>query len=175
MLRNAGNFSLTIFDYSFLKFNKIIFYTIYIQDFYKIILVSTYYKFNYFNYSNYWSYIKRNQHKILYKLLFILWDRIIFRGKGFRVRIFRDNKKITCNFGHSHWTKLLFNKQWDFIKLQRQNYLIFTYFITNTTLLRLVLPKIRLVNRYTLRGLRYRRQQIQKRFGKISQYVSSLH
>lgn len=175
MLRNNSNFYITLFDSSLFYYKQIVFSILYIQDFYKIITIFSKRNINSFSYNTSWLDIKSNQWQVLYKLLFVLWERIIFRGKGFRVRIFRKAKKITCNFGHSHWTKLIFKTQWDFIKLHRQNYLIFTYFLNNINLLRLLLPSIRLVNRYTLRGLRYKRQRIQKRFGKISQYVSSLH
>ena len=38
-----------------------------------------------------------------------------------------------------------------------------------------VLRYIKEINRYTLRGLRVKKQKLKKRFGKISQMVSSLH
>lgn len=111
----------------------------------------------------------------IYQVLFLSWGRVIFRGKGFRVRVFRESSKLTLNFGHSHWAKLHFKFNWDFFKLKRQNYLFFSSVITDYLLFKLKLPNIRVVNRYTLRGLRLRRQCVKKRFGKISQYISSLH
>ena len=38
-----------------------------------------------------------------------------------------------------------------------------------------IFPNIKLINRYTKRGLRFKRQAIIRRFGKISQHISSLH
>ena len=72
------------------------------------------------------SFKKVNFSNILFNLCGVLWKRLIFRGKGFRVKIFRLDKKITLNFGHSHWAKLFFGETWDYFKLHRQNYLLFT-------------------------------------------------
>jgi hypothetical protein len=38
-----------------------------------------------------------------------------------------------------------------------------------------LLPKVRVYNPYTMRGLRLKKQAIIRRFGKISQHVSILH
>lgn len=109
------------------------------------------------------------------KYFIIFWRRIVFKGKGFRVRIFRDNKKITLNFGYSHWTKLKFLSNWDVFRLYRQNYLSFCNSWRDFLSFELLLPTIKPMNRYTLRGLRFKKQVIKRRFGKISQYISSLH
>lgn len=105
----------------------------------------------------------------------ILWTRVNFRGKGYRVRVFKKNLKLTLNFGYSHWTKIKFYKYWLLYKLRRQNYLLFTNFRHDMLNFLLLLPHIRTYNKYTQRGLRLKRQCIKQRFGKISQYVSSLH
>lgn len=34
------------------------------------------------------------------------WLRINFKGKGYRLRKFKNYNKLTLNFGHSHWAKV---------------------------------------------------------------------
>lgn len=101
--------------------------------------------------------------------------RVVFKGKGFRVKIFRNKRKVTFNFGHSHWTKLKVGFFWFFYKLRRQSYVFITFDLENDQEFKKILPNIRIMNRYTQRGLRLKKQSIKKRFGKISQYISSLH
>ena len=133
-------------------------------------------KFDKFNLSYYWkNNTNLNKKNFLTKYFIICWKRIIFKGKGFRVRIFRKNKKITLNFGYSHWTKIKFIYNWDLFKLYRQNYLLFTNSHIDIKFFATLFPTIKPMNRYTLRGLRFKKQVIKRRFGKISQYVSSLH
>lgn len=111
----------------------------------------------------------------LIRTFFSLWGRVTFKGKGFRLKNYKK-KKLTFNFGRSHWTKLLF-KSYNLIfrKLKRQNYIFlfkshyqYLFFIRTV---RMIKP----TNYYTKRGLRLKKQNIQRRFGKISQVVSSLH
>lgn len=105
----------------------------------------------------------------------VVWTRIIFRGKGFRIRNFQKDLKLTFNFGHSHWDRIKFYKFWFFWKIKRQNYLVVSYSDSFLSQFTLMFPSIKLINRYTKRGLRLKRQAIIRRFGKISQHVSSLH
>lgn len=71
--------------------------------FYKIILPTSGLKYS-FNYE--FSLFKSLScsPKLLYNLEFfnLRSFRVVFKGKGFRVRIFRSIKKATFNFGHSH-------------------------------------------------------------------------
>lgn len=135
--------------------------------------------FDIFNLTLYWNLIeniKKNQITQLTSLLFIpYWYKINFRGKGFRVRKFLKKMKLTLNFGRSHWTKIKFLSNFKkFIKFKRQLYLIvldnFIFFYKLGKCLR----NIKKINHYTKRGLRLKRQFIKKRFGKVSQIVSSL-
>lgn len=105
----------------------------------------------------------------------VVWTRIIFRGKGFRIRNFQKELKLTLNFGHSHWNRIKFYKFWFFWKIKRQSYVAVSYDLSCLTNFLSILPTIKLINRYTKRGLRLKRQAIIRRFGKISQHVSSLH
>lgn len=150
---------------------------IYIIDkFYKIYIPVFGDKFDYLNNSTFWKSNERLTYKnIVIKYIIIMWRRVIFKGKGFRVRIFKENKKITLNFGYSHWTKIKFINNWDMLKLYRQNYLVFTNSMLDFFYFLLFFPTIKKMNRYTLRGLRLKKQTIKRRYGKISQYISSLH
>lgn len=105
----------------------------------------------------------------------VVWARIIFKGKGFRIRNFQKDLKLTLNFGHSHWDRVKFYRYWFFWKIKRQNYLIVAYSDVYFHLFLSIFPNIKLLNRYTKRGLRLKRQAIIRRFGKISQHISSLH
>lgn len=108
---------------------------------------------------------------------YILYNifRLVFKGKGFRVRLFRGLNKLTLNFGHSHWTKFKLFNTWRMFKLRRQNYVLISYDIKNCSYFKNDISSVRIMNRYTQRGLRLKKTFIKKRFGKISQYVSSLH
>lgn len=110
-----------------------------------------------------------------YKTFSFHWVRVSFKGKGYRLRKFRKNYKVTLNFGHSHWTKLLLSESFFFKKMKRQNYvcLIDKYF--KYKIFKFYIKFIKRLNAYTKRGLRLKKQFIRKRFGKISQVVSSLH
>lgn len=103
------------------------------------------------------------------------WKRVAFRGKSFRVRNFKKKHKIILNFGYSHWTRLKLLSSWSFLKKRRQSYVWFTHTLTHFKSLLRFLPRIREYNKYTMRGLRFKQQVIIRRFGKISQHISSLH
>jgi hypothetical protein len=106
----------------------------------------------------------------------IFYVKIMWRGKAYRVRFFKKNSKFTLNFGHSHWCKLMFNKdKINFFKLKRQSYLMFFYERLDYINLRDVLNNIRLLNKYTKRGIKLKKTPYIRRFGKISQVNSSLH
>lgn len=105
----------------------------------------------------------------------MMWVRIAFRGKGFRIRNFQENLKLTLNFGHSHWDRVKFYQYWFFWKIKRQNYLLVTCTQDLLYYFRSMWPAIKTMNKYTIRGLRLRKQPIIRRFGKISQHISSLH
>lgn len=105
----------------------------------------------------------------------MFWKRVAFRGKSFRVRNFRKKHKIILNFGYSHWTRLKLLPRWSFLKKKRQSYVWFTADLNSFTSLLRFLPTIRVYNKYTMRGLRFKQQSIIRRFGKISQHISSLH
>lgn len=118
---------------------------------------------------------KRLYLNFFYNFFVIQWCHIIFKGKSYRIKPFKSFNKFTFNFGYSHWTKLKFSKIWKFFRRRRQKYVVFTLRQTQFELFKFIFPYIRMMNRYTLRGLRLKKQPIKRRFGKISQHVSILH
>jgi len=121
-----------------------------------------------------------NKKHILFLNFFIYmflpyWSKISFRGKGFRVRKFRSIRKFTFNFGRSHWTRLIITTKNAYsIKIKRQLYVFLIHSRNIFYPLCTAIRRVRPINRYTQRGLRLRHQFIKKRFGKISQVISSL-
>lgn len=114
--------------------------------------------------------------KFILKTYSIHWMRVAFRGKGYRLRKFKNLNKLTLNFGHSHWARLgLDRNTFFFKKIRRQNYLCFSKYYNLYKDLKLSMKFFKKLNSYTKRGLRLRKQYIRRRFGKISQVVSSLH
>lgn len=125
-----------------------------------------------------------------YKYLFVtfidyyytyFWRRLSFRGKSYRVRLYRRFQKFSLNFGYSHQTKLQLSSCWGFLRRkkrkekQRQKYIVFTNVGTILQPFVMFFPRIRYFNCYTMRGLRLVQQPIIRRFGKLSQHISSLH
>ena len=139
-------------------------------------LIDAYNKF-FFHYSYLLnSLVSLNYFKSWSLLTLPLWFKLTFRGKGFRVRKFNKGRKITFNFGRSHWTRLYFDDRLVYIfKVRRQNYIFITVNTYAYAFLRLKIKIVKPINMYTKRGLRLKKQRIQKRFGKISQMISSLH
>lgn len=118
---------------------------------------------------------KNDLNKLVYSFFLFQCLHMGFRGKSYRIRNFTRVNKFTFNLGYSHWTKLKLLTNFGFYKRRRQNYLIYGFFLKDFFFLIRFLPHIRFYNPYTMRGLRLRRQPIIRRFGKISQHISSLH
>lgn len=116
--------------------------------------------------------LKQNNFLFFEKLFLLYWKRIIFRGKSFRVRVLKRNKKLVLNFGYSHWTRLLFFKPWNFFKKRRQSYVVYSNDYRCFIDFICFFPWIKPYNRYTLRGLRFKQQALGRRFGKVSQHTS---
>ena len=106
----------------------------------------------------------------------VFFLKIIWRGKAFRIKYFKKSNKFTFNFGHSHWTKLIFLPNiFNFFKIKRQSYL--SIFVNRKDSKNLLdnFNNLRKMNKYTKRGIRVKTTPYIKRFGKISQVNSSLH
>lgn len=114
--------------------------------------------------------------KFILKTFSAHWMRVSFRGKGYRLRKFKKLNKLTLNFGHSHWAKISLNRDnYFFKKIRRQNYICVANNYSDYKTFKNDLKFFKALNVYTKRGLRLKKQFIRKRFGKISQVVSSLH
>ena len=114
--------------------------------------------------------------KFILKTYSIHWMRVSFKGKGYRLRKFKKLNKLTLNFGHSHWSKIALDLNFFFFKkLKRQNYICLSKYYYLYKIFKLSVRSFKKLNCYTKRGLRLKKQYIKRRFGKISQVVSSLH
>lgn len=106
----------------------------------------------------------------------IYFLRIVWRGKAYRVRLFKKSSKFTLNFGHSHWYKIIYDKNhYNFFRIRRQNYLVFFKDRNDFFFLKDIFNGIRKYNKYNRRGIRLKKTIFLKRFGKISQVNSILH
>lgn len=157
-------------DYIYYTANNIIIFEQFLRKDYKIFFCKFYY-------------IPQCYHTHLLKLtnyyiysIVILWLKLIFRGKGYRMRRFKGFNKLTFNFGRSHWTKYMYNRDFFFTKkFRRQKIMCFIRFSADAKLIADELNSVKPLNIYTKRGLRWKKQPISRRFGKISQVVSLLH
>lgn len=120
---------------------------------------------------------KKKTFKNFYISSFITYYlRFIWRGKAFRIRFFKKSNKITFNFNHSHWYKLIFKKSYIRVfRLKRQNYLITYSSRFDKSIISNIINSIRPYNKYTKRGIRLKKYFFKQRFGKISQVNSILH
>ena len=107
-------------------------------------------------------------------ILLPYWRRVVFKGKGFRMRKFKNSRKLTFNFGHSHWTKLRLRTFFIMFKRKRRQsqYFFCYYYVLFQQICQLIM-NLRRINKYTKRGLRLKKQGIIRRFGKISQMLSA--
>ena len=130
--------------------------------------------------NNIHAFIKKkhwNLWKNYFTYTFILYFlRIIWRGKAYRVRLFKKHQKFTFNFGHSHWYKMIYFKtKLEFFRLRRQNYIVFIQNRFDLKRVKAFFNGIRTYNKYTRRGIRLKKSPYIRRFGKISQVNSILH
>lgn len=98
------------------------------------------------------------------------YNKIKFKGKGFRIKFFKKIKLIKFYFGKSHKTFFILKK----IKRKKINKYKFILLGLNNNKLKKISKKIsniKNINLYTLRGLRISRQIIYKRKGKKGTYI----
>ena len=102
----------------------------------------------------------------LFNMLFLpFFFKFIYKGKSYRVRLFKKKAKFTFNLGYAHWTKFWFNKfKFYFKKQQRTIFFSLVYSKVLYIALKILLKKLKSPNFYTLRGVRLRRQIVYKRF-----------
>lgn len=98
------------------------------------------------------------------------YNKIKFKGKGFRIKFFKKIKLIKLFFGKSHKT-FFFLKN---IKKKRINkYKFILYGLNKNKIINISkkIINIKKINFYTLRGLRLSKQTIYKRKGKKGTYI----
>jgi hypothetical protein len=123
-------------------------------------------KFIHYSFNSLWEALK--------SIIIPYWARVVFKGKGFRMRKFKNSRKLTFNFGHSHWTKLRLRTYFIIFKRKRrQSQYFFCYSSLLFKRICLLISFLRKINKYTKRGLRLKKQSIIRRFGKISQMLSA--
>lgn len=119
-----------------------------------------------------WNLILNKINKNLFLFENIFFDKIKFKGKGFRVRFKKNSKILKFTFGHSHINYLFINDVKT--KVKRLGKYKYIFKSKNKIKMNLFLKKvknIKPINMYTKRGIRISRQIIYKRKGKKSTYI----
>ena len=111
----------------------------------------------------------------LLNLFFKSWDKyffnkIKFKGKGFRIKFYKKIKLIKFYFGKSHKTFYLLKKI-KRKKINKYKFIITSLKKKNTIDISKKITNIKNINFYTLRGLRSSKQIIYKRKGKKGTYI----
>nr|QCU82630.1 ribosomal protein L6 [Pseudourostyla cristata] len=118
---------------------------------------------NYF-YKTYWKYFK----KIFYSLSLLFFKKIKFKGKGYY--LFKDSRHtIALKFGYSHRIYIYIN--YVSVKfLSKTSVLMFGINNNDIITKSYELYNTRTYNIFTTRGIRFAKQIIYKKAGKISTY-----
>lgn len=145
------------------------------ESYYFIIYLDKVYRQDSYNLSNIF-YVTINLEVILRSCIISFWKKILFKGKSYKIKVAKNQTKITFRMGFSHWTKFRFyNFTGSIYRYTRQKFIVFTYNYYILNMLLTQIKKIRPINPYTKRGLRISQQNIKRRSGKLSQALSSLH
>lgn len=119
-----------------------------------------------------WNYIINKINKNIFIFENVFFDKIKFKGKGFRVRFKKNLKILKFTFGHSHINYVFINEQKT--KVKRLGKYKYVFKNKNKNKMNQFLQKIKNIkpiNMYTKRGIRIARQIIYKRKGKKSTYI----
>lgn len=96
------------------------------------------------------------------------FQKIKFTGKGYKIK--KKKKSIKFFFGRSHLTTIFFKKI-NIRRLTKYKLFFFTKKYETVKFINSLINKIRKINIYTKRGLRFSRQKIYKKTGKKSSYM----
>ena len=110
----------------------------------------------------------KNINGFLYTWKYFLFSKIKFKGKGYKILYNKNKKNMKFFFNKSHISILIFKKL--VIKKNLKNKFILISKKKFEQLIILIV-KVRLINIFTLRGLRNSKQIILKRKGKKSSYI----
>jgi len=103
--------------------------------------------------------------KCIYNFIFLK-----MRYKGKHYRWYRKKKGIVLRFGHSH---LVLQTKKNFVFLKKRGKIKLLFFGTNFYLMRTFLTKLTCwcpINVYTARGIRFSKQMLMRKEGKVSIY-----
>ena len=119
-----------------------------------------------------WNSIINKINKNIFIFENAFFNKIKFKGKGFRVRFKKNNKILKFTFGHSHMNCVFVNtKTYKVKRLGKYKYTFRCKNLTNINIFLKKICKIKPINMYTKRGIRLGKQIIYKRKGKKSTYV----
>lgn len=123
---------------------------------------------NYLNYEDKKNINKFNNFLKSWDMYF--FNKIKFKGKGFRIRFFKRIRLVKFFFGKSHKSYIFYKKT---IVKRINKYKFIIKNINKSVLMRnkKMTTNIRPMNLYTLRGIRCTRQMIGKRKGKKGTYI----
>lgn len=96
------------------------------------------------------------------------FQKIKFTGKGYKIK--KKKKSIKFFFGRSHLTTIFFKKI-NIKRLTKYKLFFFTKKYETVKFISSLIKKVRKINIYTKRGLRFSRQKIYKKTGKKSSYM----
>ena len=119
-----------------------------------------------------WNLILNKINKNIFIFENIFFNKIKFKGKGFRVRFKKNKKILKFTFGHSHINYIFINNTKT--KIKRLGKYKYIFKNKNNLKINLFLKKIceiKPINMYTKRGIRVGRQIVYKKKGKKSTYI----
>jgi ribosomal protein L6P/L9E len=149
-------------------YNKIFYFTI-ITKFYVFVEENS----NAIIIENFDSKKKKELEKKIIETFIKTWNvyffqKIKFTGKGYKIK--KKKKSIKFFFGRSHLTTIFFKKI-SIKRLTKYKLFFFTKKYETVKFINSLIKKIRKINIYTKRGLRFSRQKIYKKTGKKSSYM----
>ncbi len=149
-------------------YNKIFYFTI-ITKFYVFVEENS----NAIIIENFDSKKKKELEKKIIETFIKTWNvyffqKIKFTGKGYKIK--KKKKSIKFFFGRSHLTTIFFKKI-SIRRLTKYKLFFFTKKYETIKFINSLIKKIRKINIYTKRGLRFSRQKIYKKTGKKSSYM----
>ena len=119
-----------------------------------------------------WNLIINKINKNLFLFENIFFDKIKFKGKGFRVRFKKNLKILKFTFGHSHINCVFINEKTTRVKrLGKYKYIFKNKNFNQMSMFLKKICNIKSINIYTKRGIRKGRQIIYRRKGKKSTYI----
>jgi len=124
--------------------------------------------FSFFFKNNFFSIFFRKIKLLFFGFTLFFFKKLKFKGKGYYV--YKNNRNtIAFQFGYSHIKRLFF--YFSYVKfLSKTSILIFGFNSNNVDLLANCISKVRPVGIFTGRGMRFVKQIVYRKTGKLSSY-----